>query len=63
LITDMSGVSADTLTSGTPAINNTTVSSHIKVTADTDIYFTIATAVVTAGRMVAFIRYINMPAS
>jgi hypothetical protein len=63
LITDMSAVSADTLTSGTPAINNTTVSSHIKVTADTDIYFTIATAVVTAGRMVAFIRYINMPAS
>lgn len=59
--TDMSAVSADTCTFGTPV--HATANTHVKVTADADIYFTIATAVVTAGRMVAVIRYLTIPAS
>ena len=61
LITDMAGVSADTMTFGTPV--HATANTHIKVTVDSDIYFTIAAAVATAGRMVAVIRYLTIPAS
>jgi len=63
LCADMAGVSADTVTAGVPAINNVTMSSWIKVTADTDIYFTIASGDVTAGEVYFFIRYINIPAA
>jgi hypothetical protein len=61
LATDMAAVGADTLTFGVPV--HATANTHIKSTADADIYFTIATAVVTAGRMVAVIRYLTIPAS
>lgn len=60
LITDMAGVSADTCTFGTPV--HGTVNTHLVITVDSDIYFTIGTAVVTAGHMIAIIRYLNISA-
>ena len=63
LMTDMGGDTVSTWYCGTPAINNTTASTWVKVTADTDIYFTIATGVLTAGHFYGFIRYITVPSA
>ena len=61
LVADLAAVAKDTLTAGVPAFNNTTLTSWIKITSDTDIYFTIGTGAATAGECYFFIRYINMP--
>ena len=64
LIADMGSASTvSTWYCGTPAINNTTASTWVKVTADTDIYFTIATAALTAGHFFGLIRYFNVPSA
>jgi hypothetical protein len=63
LMTDMGGYTVSTWYCGTPAINNTTATSWVKVTSDTDIYFTIAVGVLTAGHFYGFIRYITVPSA
>ena len=63
LMADMGGYTVSTWYPGVPAINNVTMTSWIKVTADTDIYFTIATGVLTAGHFYGFIRYITVPSA
>lgn len=59
LITDMAGVSADTLTEGVAKIEDP--STWIKCASETPIYFSIGTGAITAGVMYAWIRYINTP--
>lgn len=59
LVADLAATSADTLTEGVCKIENN--ATWIKCAADTPIYFNIATAVATAGKVYVFVRYINMP--
>jgi hypothetical protein len=61
LMTDMGGYTVSTWYLGTPVVN--TCATWVKVTSDTDIYFTIATGVLTAGHFYGFIRYITVPSA
>jgi hypothetical protein len=55
----MGGYSAATSYEGVPKIEDP--ATWVLVTADSDIYFTIGTGVLTAGRLYSLIRYFTVP--
>lgn len=61
LMTDMGGYTVSTWYEGVPKIEDQ--STWVKLTVDSDIYFTIATGVLTAGHFYGFIRYITVPSA
>lgn len=61
LMTDMGGYTVSTWYLGTPVVN--TCATWVKYTADTDIYFTIGTGVLTAGHFYGVIRYVTVPSA
>jgi hypothetical protein len=58
-VADIAAVTVGTLTAGVPKID--TPSTWVKCSADTPVYFNIATGAATAGHVYFIVRYLNVP--